>query len=308
MIQVAAAQQLRVSRCRVRGQSFALDLSPVRGVERADRLTPVTDLWPQIGNLPTRAGELPAFSLAGLVGLPESAAEDGNQLFLADTPSGPVGFLVDQTSQGVSVSPGQFAGMPEVVGSPHFPAVVRLEGGVLPWMDVVALLGGRPSREFVAPAWEHRAPAGAASRMLLIPLREAEAGSRPWSVGIPAAAVAELVEPEGVVPVPGAGGSVAGVMPWRNRVIGVVDLGQRLGIAASRQERGLVAVVSAPGATQPFGLLIPRGVRMLKLPVPNRASERPFPGAPDAVPAVIEIHDQSVALLDLIALQQTPAV
>jgi chemotaxis signal transduction protein len=136
----------------------------------------------------------------------------------------------------------------------------------------------------------------------LIPLSGVEAGGRPWVVGIPAAAVVELVEPEQLVPVPGTASWAAGIMPWRNRVIGVLDLEQRLELKSTRSRSRLVMVTSLPGATEPMGLLIPRGVRMLKLPVPNITSERSFPGNAEALLAAIEIHDQTIALLDLNSL------
>jgi chemotaxis signal transduction protein len=303
---VAAAKQARVSQCRVRGVAVALDLGAVRGVERTDRMvtSPGDGDWPQVGTLPTRSGEAPVFSLAGLLGFPQVAASDGAHVLLCETPHGPAGVLVEQTAQGAAVGPEAFLAMPTVMGSPHFPAVVRTGSALLPFLDPATLLGRATPREFPPNVpWRATASEAAQRRLILIPLPlPARApGDREWAVGLPAATVAELVEPERVVAVPGAPQHVAGVTAWRDRVVGVVDLAAWLGLSPTAPDRALVAVV-APGGREPVGLLVPRGVRVLKLPVPNVASQRTFPGLADRVVSLVEAGDQTIALVDLAEL------
>ncbi|MBA4191094.1 MAG: hypothetical protein C0467_24175 [Planctomycetaceae bacterium] len=300
---VATAKQSRVSLCRVRGQSIALDITCVRGVERAERMVPVAEQWPQVGSLPTRTGDIPVFSLAGLLGLPETDARDGTQLLLADTPGGPVGLLIEQTSQGSGVAPEAFLRMPEIVRSPHFSAVVRTQSALLPWLDLVSIFTGQFTRELPAPAsWRHRSAATAQNRLMVISLPKSAAEERAWAIGLPAAVVAELVEPEGIVPVPGTADFVAGVRSWHDRVIGVIDLCAWLGLPAVGGGKSLVAVVAVPGGAEPIGLLIPRSVRMLKLPIPNLSSERVFPGTAERTVVPVEVGDETIGLIDLTSL------
>ncbi|WP_439624863.1 chemotaxis protein CheW [Gemmata sp.] len=304
MTHVAAAKQARVSQCRVRGVPVAVDLGAVRGVERADRMVaaPGDGDWPQVGSLPSRSGDAPVFSLAGLLGFPPVAAADGSHVLLCETPHGPAGVLVEQTAQGAAVAPGAFLAMPAVVGAPHFTGVVRTGSALLPFLDPAALLGGAPPREFpAAEPWRAAASEAVQRRLILIPLPlPARAlGDREWAVGLPAATVAELVEPERLVAVPGAPQHVAGVTAWRDRVVGVVDLAAWLGLSPTAPDRALVAVVAAPGGREPVGLLVARGVRVLKLPVPNVASQRAFPGLADRVVSLVETGDRTVALVDL---------
>ncbi|MDB5311801.1 MAG: Chemotaxis protein CheW [Gemmataceae bacterium] len=113
----------------------------------------------------------------------------------------------------------------------------------------------------------------------------------------------EVTEAQKVVRVPGSPPFVAGVLGWRDRVIGVVDLAVRLGLPTDADDNKSRVVVIAPsGAAEPVGLLVPRGFRTMNLPVPNFRSARRFPGDPSAITAVVETQGMTVALPDLIAL------
>lgn len=301
MTQVATAKQARVSQCRVRGVAVAVDLGAVRGVERADRVVPAADDgdWPQVGSLPTRGGDAPVFSLAGLLGFAQVAEQDSAHVLLCETSLGPAGVLVDQTAQGAAVGPEAFLPMPAVVCAQHFPAVVRTGASLLPFLDPAALLGGASHRGFPAAApWRAAASEAAQRRLVLVPLPDDAPGGRAWAVGLPAASVVELLDPQRLAAVPGAPPHVTGVAAWRDRVVGVVDLAAWLGLPPTAPDRALVAVVAAPGGPEPVGLLVPRGVRMLKLPVPNLASQRPFPGHAGGVVSVVEAGEHTIALVD----------
>ncbi len=309
MALVATMKQSRVSQCRVRGFSIALDLAAIRGVERADRLAPIVDQWPQVGSLPTRSSDIPVFSLAGLLGLPEVAGQDGSQLLLLDTSSGPLGVLVHQSSQGSVVPQASFLRMPGVVRSPHFWAVIRTDSALLPVLDLDSIFTGTFTRELPATEpWRHQTSATAQSRLMVIPLPDSTVGERTWAIGLPAAAVAELVGAVQLIPIPGAPGYVAGMMSWRDRAIGVIDLCAWLGLTPGKADQSLVAVVASPGVAEPIGLLIPRGVRILKLPIPNLASERVFPGNPERLVVPVEVGEQTIGLIDLASLTASSAI
>lgn len=307
MTHAATAKHTRAARCRVRGVPVAIDLGAVRGVERADRMVATDDSgdWPQVGLIPSRTGDTPVFSLAGLLGFPPSAT-DGSHVLLCEPYVGAAGLLVEQTSQGWDIGPGALVRMPAVIGSLHVPAVVRTESDLLPWLDPVALFGGTPRAFPAAAPWRQRASETAAQRLMLVPLSVPDNG-REWAVGLPAACVAEVIEPQGIVLVPGAPRHIAGVVAWRDRVVGVVDLAAWLGLPATAAGLGVIAVATAPGGDEPVGLLVPRGVRMLKLPAPNVASRRVFPGSADRIVSLVETDDQTVVLIDLTALTQGAA-
>jgi len=286
----------------VRDFSIALDLTAIRGVERADQIVPIAEEWPQVGSLPTHSSDVPVFCLAGLLGLPEASLQPGSQLLLTETSAGPVGLLVDQTSQGSAISQESFVRVPDLLQSPHFAAIVRMGSSLLPWLDPVSLFTGQSTIELpAAPPWHHRSSAGSQQRLMVISLPDALPGEREWSIGLPAAVVAEVIDPE-VLRVPGTLSFVAGLMAWRDRIIAVLDLCQWLGLPSRGVERSLVAVLASPGASEPVGLLIPRGVRLLKLPIPNLRSERVFPGDSERIVASVEAEEQTIALLDLVRL------
>ncbi|MFO0824321.1 MAG: chemotaxis protein CheW [Gemmataceae bacterium] len=307
MALVPTIQQLRVSRCYVREFTLALDLTAVLGVERADRITPVESEWPQIGILPTPASDVPIFSLAGLLGLPELPTQRGAHLLLVETPSGIVGLLADQTEQGFPVSAVNFLRMPVAAKLEHFPAVVRTTSGLLPWLDPVGLFAGMPTREVPRESpWRFRQPTTARNRLMVIPLPHSRPGERAWAVGIPAAAVAELVEAGNIVAVPGAPCHVDGIMLWRDRVIGLLDLSRWLRLPSQPLGHSWIAILAVPGQDEPIGLRIPRGMRMLKLPLPNICSLRRFPGYPERFITAVEVGEQTVGLLDLAGFNDGP--
>jgi hypothetical protein len=97
-------------------------------------------------------------------------------------------------------------------------------------------------------------------------------------------------------------------MLWQDRVIGVLDLCGWLRITPDASDQSWVAILALPGTTKPIGLRIPRGVRMLKLPLPNFPSERPFPGSSERLVASVEMSDATIGLLDLASFHERAAL
>ena len=294
----------RVSHCRAAGQAFALDLASVRGVGRADGVAWVADAWPHVGDLPTPAGRVPVLSLAGLLGLPPERSGPDAQVVSCDTSDGPVALLVDQLSGVTEATPGSVAPVPRSVGPTRFAGLLRQGDDLVPLIDPARLL----SEPRPPAARNTRATAGPSGRLLLLPLTDAASVGRPWVAGVPMAADAEVTRPGRVVPVPGSHPHVVGVAGWRGAAVAVIDLPAWLGMPPAGLDPDAQLVVALwPGAGEPVGFLVRRGVRVLKLPAPHVRSARPFPGDRRRVPAAVEVGPATVGLADLGDLWGGPA-
>lgn len=300
MVRAATAAQLRVVRCRTGGGTFALDLAAVRGVERADRMTPGAGEWPHVGELHARGGGVPVLSLAGLLGLPETVPTPADQLVLTDAAGSPLALLVEAVSPVADVPAGAVHPLPRHAAAPGYRAVIRSGDELVPWLCPTALLGGGPAAgvPFAAPPFRRTPAAPRADRLLLLPLTD-DADGPPWLAAVPAALVEETLGAGRTVAVPGAAGFVRGLRAWQDGVIAVLDLAAWAGLPGVGDDpTARVVVVRLPGTAEPVGLLVRRGVRMVKLPLPHLESTRPFPGGAAGLAGAVETDAGPVALLN----------
>ncbi len=305
MHQTLTGPPRRVSHCRAGGQALALDLASVRGVGRADRVAWAEDAWPHVGDLPTPDGRVPVLSLAGLLGLPPEVPGPDAQVVRCDTPDGPVALLVDQLAGVTEAAPGSVVPVPRSVGPVRFASLLWQGDELLPLIDPARLLS--EPRLPRAPG-DARGSAGPSGRLLLLPLTDAAPVGRPWVAGVPMAADAEVTRPGRVVAVPGCHPYVVGVTGWRGAAVAVVDLPAWLGMPPAGADPDAQLVVARwRGAGEPVGLLVRRGVRVLKLPAPHVRSARPFPGDRRRVLAAVEVGPATVGLADLGELWREPS-
>jgi len=289
----------RVSHCRAAGQALALDLAAVSGVERADRVAWAADAWPHVGDLPTPDGRVPVLSLAGLLGLhPEPPGPDA-QVVRCDTPDGPVALLVDHIARVTEAAPGSVVPVPRAVGPVRFAGLLRQGGTFVPLIDPARLLS-----ELSTPRRPNDTRGTSLSgRLLLLPLTDPSSAGRPWVAGVPMPADTDVARPGRVVTIPGSPPHVVGVTGWRGAAVAVVDFPAWLGTPPAWGDPNAQLVVALwVGAGEPVGLLVRRGVRVLKLPAPHVRSARPFPGDRLRVPSAVEVGHATVGLADLSGL------
>src|SRR5262245_30245114 len=84
--------------CGVGDQTFGVDMTWVRAIQRADQLQRATGADGLIGHVRERDSQIPVFSLAARLGLPCEAARSMQQILMMDAPR-PWGLLVDRVSQ-----------------------------------------------------------------------------------------------------------------------------------------------------------------------------------------------------------------
>lgn len=162
--QVKTTNTLYLIRCSIGDETYGMNMTWVRSIERTDRLLVGKDMGMDdtgfVGWLPSNRGNIPVFSLANRLGRSSSPIKVNTLQRIIVLPS-PVPFtrdraeegrpwalLVDRVSQVMQISVDHFQPLPRIVANPtanYFEGVVRLE-------DSLVL--------FLSPEWLHpEAPA-----------------------------------------------------------------------------------------------------------------------------------------------------
>lgn len=123
---------LRYIRCRVGGDSYALDMAWVRSVERNGRLQPASGEKGLVGHLPTSTGDVPVFSLAQRLGYAREPSTATQRIIILNDPQRAWALLVDQVSQVSQVQASQLAVLPPILSqdqADYFRGMLPDEGG-----------------------------------------------------------------------------------------------------------------------------------------------------------------------------------
>ena len=163
--QIQTNDTLRLIQCTVGDETYGLNMSWVRNIQRADRLRPVSraevDTAGLIGWLPGLESDIPIFSLANRLGLTDRSAQstspagDGalQRIIVLPSPLPPAdpteqreqlwALLVDQVSPVIQIPSANFYPLPAIVADPatnYFEGIISLE-------EALVLL--------LSPAWLH---------------------------------------------------------------------------------------------------------------------------------------------------------
>jgi chemotaxis signal transduction protein len=280
-----------IVRCALGAERFAVDLAALEGIERTDLLQFSPAEEGVSGWLLGAREDLPVWSVARILGWPEPSVARGAGAVLvvpAARGGGRFGLLVDRVEP-LEAPPRQIHPLPSPFGSAHAVgvcAVVRTADGLLLQLDPEALRPDRPAaaadvavvgvvaeEPAMAEDGVSGSPLDAAaqgpSRALIAELLARSADGRPVALALAAGQVREIVGAQAIVPVPGAPAHLPGLLLWRDRVLPVLDLVQR--VAGS----GRLSVVALPASRfvvvsvgeQEVALPVGRDIRFERLPL-----------------------------------------
>jgi purine-binding chemotaxis protein CheW len=318
MTQAAISDRLRVVRCGLAGETYALDMTCVRSIQRADRLRPHPERADAVGKLPGLNGDVPVFELAELLGRPQQLRASGvNQIVVLNDGQRTWGLLVERVSPVTRVPAESVHPLPALVGGAAallFRGVLRLETELLPLLAPARLHPDSSPWEEDAPTFVSRRgryKAGGAyglqrgtkhglGKIVLFATTDPQPRERPLVFGVSLARVLEILDLPRLVPVPGSAKYVLGLAAWRGLPIPVVDLARRLGLppSANGQRSRLLVVHTAEGA-EPVGIVVRPTVRILRLPLPQRPSVRQIQLDPPMTRAVVELKRETLVIPDL---------
>ncbi|HMF15145.1 MAG TPA: chemotaxis protein CheW, partial [Gemmataceae bacterium] len=236
--QIQTARQLRVVRCRVGAEVYALDLRGVRGIHRSDGMRRERGPDGRTGYIPAQAGNVPVFALAEILGRHATALRASQHVVLMKSQGEPWGLLVDHVSQVVAVDASESRPLPAFLRWwPEVPG----ERVLLREQELLLLL--RPDRlhatnirapgEFAEEGSEtdddlfQGSPPG--NQMIVFTTSDAAPGARRLAFGLDLSMVSEIVDLPELTPVPRTPDFVRGLAVWRSRAVPVVDLACRLG-------------------------------------------------------------------------------
>jgi len=267
--QTRTTETLRLIRCDTADETYGLDMSWVRSIQRTDRLRrnpraegPSTPRQARdnagsghspVGWLPGKEGDIPVFSLASQLGRPSPTKEGGalQRIVVLNAGPRPWALLVDRVSQVIQVSADHVVPLPPVVVNPstdYFAGVIKLDEELILFLSPerlhpdASLSAGRPVREAASsspgPILSTRSPTASAGgqrrrhgQIVVFSIAEPHPGEQALSFGLSISQVPEILEPLPLIPVPAAPAFVLGLVNWRDRPVPVIALAGRLGLA-----------------------------------------------------------------------------
>jgi purine-binding chemotaxis protein CheW len=318
MSQAKPADQVRMIRCNVAGEAYALDANRVQGIQRADRLHPLAGEDGLVGRLSGAGGEVSVYSLARLLRRPGRRADGTEHVVLVNTGPQPWGLLVDRVSQMGKVPANAVELLPPLVRNPatdYFQEVVKLEREMLLCLSPERL---RPAARPPQPAFEPRTKPGTSGRqaapangpmrtrhrsgrqVVLFSTSEPRPEERPVTFGLSITQVAEILDLPAVVAVPGAPTFTVGLVNWRSRAVPVIDLTRRLGLPPSSPGKGARLLISHTSRRPELvGFLVRPSIRVVRLPLECRSSDQALSVDRTMVRGVLKWKTETLVIPDM---------
>jgi chemotaxis signal transduction protein len=330
---------LRFIRCGTADESYGLDMSWVRSIQRTDRFRRNPEAGNQssalVGWLPGNEGDIPVFSLAGRLGRSsngDSALQRIVVLYPAEEEKRPWALLVDRVSQVIAIPAERTVPLPPVVVSPaadYFQGVIRLGDELILFLSPERLhpewtaaeakshnpeLAGAQSPDHESKIKRPESQVGGRGQLMLFSTTKPPSGERPVSFGLSISQVPEILVPLPLVPVPAAPAFVLGLVNWRDRPVPVLDLDARLRLSSEAdrsrgdqarliiaRDKSCVPVRSKEGAGGGVlgGFIIEPAVRTMRLPIAHQPCQRSLGLEQRLTRGVVELENETLVIPDV---------
>jgi purine-binding chemotaxis protein CheW len=309
--QVGTSTALRLIKCGLGEETFALDLSKVQGLERADRLRLGSSGDDCLGRLPGPGAGVAVYNLAARLGRPGRKSLTEQHVVVVNGAPAPWGLLVDRVSQVITVSAEQLDPLPAPARNPYCQAVVRFDLEMILLLDADALgplpvVGHRTNRAAVPasrpiPVLDNSGGFGRGiPEIVLFATTEAVRGQRPITFGVSKSQVLEIREFLPLLSVPRAPAYLQGLANWRSLPVPVFDLGQQLGLAAApRDRRTRLMIVHAFSAVDVLGFLVRPSIRVMPLPLPHAPIRQTLALDTTLAKGIFELRGETVVIPDI---------
>ena len=323
--------------CDVGEETYVLDMTWVRSVQRIDRMLTNAEMRPDdagfVGWLPSNRGDIPVFTLAHRLGRSSALNGTGAQQRIIVLPSPapytnsrdeegqPWGLLVDRVSQVVQSTADRFAPLPVIATDPttnYFEGVIKANDTLTlflspEWLHPNAPLNsdgpkrqGTQSQESSKPRPTVAKSVGQTlrtGRLLTFSFMMPQSLKRPLSFGLSIAQVTEILRMSPLISIPTAPTHILGLLNWRDHVVPVIDLASRL--AGDTRMNGSIGdqthLVVIRGTEPDTYVAFPAqsNLRLLRLPVAHQTSTRTLSLNQDFIQGIFELKQETLAILNI---------
>jgi chemotaxis signal transduction protein len=319
-----AASTVKVVRCHLAGRQFVLETRWVESIAKIEALIPNPRGDGPVGWLPTPQGNLPLYSLAQRLHIPEPPEASAATAVIIRGPQ-PWALKLDRVSRGTDIeSTHVFPLLASVVTntSKSFTAAVRLDDDFMLLLDPRLLcpedVAAPPTEEFplieemvLVAHREQEARAKAATaqrhrtegRIITFATARADHNNKPIVFGLSVSQVAEILNPVPIEALPNVPSWVLGMIQWRNRPVLMFNLAERLGLESlptPALSRMMIARGHEEGAM--VGFLVNPVVRTLGLPIEGAQTIPPIPTLKTLLRGAVELPDRTLIFPDVHAL------
>lgn len=287
-MQASTQTSLRVTPCVVSDRTFCFDGQKILGMLDSKTCRGVQDDNTDenaIGTIEFEQQPVPVYDLSDLLNLPPGKnGENGSVVVIAQTASGPRGFVVDDALR--TRDPLRLTRLSPAcrnTSHPFFNGVVTWEAGnsisekreeVTLRFCVDGLVGSSPSTpssftEDAVDVKQFSQMVGDRRRQLMlfdVPHQDWE--NQVVSVGLSVTQVLEIITPQSLIEVPRSPEGTLGIVQWRNYFVPLVDLTRQLSLG-SIPESARSRIVIARDATNLFAFYTSTSVRTLAKPLAN---------------------------------------
>jgi len=305
-------QGLRLVCCEVGGESYVLDMSAVRSIQRTDLLQRNPGKEGPMGWLLGARTELPVYAVSSLLGRPSQADPSTARVIVIDRQPEPWGLLVDRVSRVVAATSYDVFPLPASSHNPSagfFKGLVKLGDRLMLYLSPERLHPDAPPLEDTQtvrlPVTQKKLRAenqDAKKRMLMFSTGSRDRNGNPVVFGLSLNQVLQIMDAVRPVPVPSAPLYSVGVIQWRDCTLPVVDLDDRVGLASSGIVQDRILVARAPEMSSLVGLLIRPNVSLQTLPIAHRSCRRSAGIDRRFTRGIYSLEDRTLVIPDLDAI------
>ena len=306
-----ASKVLRFLRCTFWDQSYCLDMSWVRGIQRGDQLIKQPGDQGLAGWLQSDGGNIPVYRCTTLLGHTPHTSRPwrrmGKVLLLKNQPS-PWGLLVDRDI--MEITPTAVFPLPTIARNPTadcFAGGVTHEGkmmlalspeGLCPnaLASTIRPLPTAPSLETMYKVADFAAKARTVPKVLVF----STATDQAVTFGLSLSQVAQVMQPPPILAVPGSADYVLGLVEWRGVPLVVIDLLRRLGDTESPVATdGRLLVARAATTRACVGFFVSPQCRILSLSRLHHASSHQVPLQESLLRGQFELENETLVIPDI---------
>lgn len=322
-------ESVRIIRCGVGSESYALEMSAVSSVRQAAEIQAVASdaMQGQVGEVPVQGGDsIPVFSMAERLQMSDVENSQRDHVVIVRTSRGTLGLIVGSVSHVISVPTENLLNVPPVLIDPRtrvIKGLVNLAGlqandstdeesdsdeqSMCILLSPERLHPKAPTAAALPPAKSVKTTSDEAPKtaglnasggqVVLLSVTDEESEELPL-LGFSVTQIAEVQEPRRIIHVPGSPDHVLGFVVWRSRPVPVIDLGRRVGLPGEAANQRLII---ARGTDDSELLAFPAQakIRSLRLPIAHRSVPVPTGLHEDAVRAAFTVDTSTMLLPDL---------